>query len=145
MWQISGLPCVHVVACIFKLNKLVEPYVPSCFRKEMFRQAYSQYMTPVGGITFWPDCGNLSKILGPLPKKMPGRPRKKRIRASHESKFPTKISRFGIPMTCHNCGEVGHNKKGCKNDPIPKPPKVKGKSGRPKKTVPTENTNLIDD
>ncbi|GJV37772.1 pentatricopeptide repeat-containing protein [Tanacetum coccineum] len=31
-----------------------------------------------------------------------------------------------------------------KNDPIPKTPKVKGKVGIPKKTMPTENTNLVD-
>ncbi|GJX81222.1 pentatricopeptide repeat-containing protein [Tanacetum coccineum] len=110
MWQISGLPCVHAVACIFKLNKMVEPYVPKCFKIEMFKQAYTQFMNPVEGITFWSDCTHLSRILGPLPKKMPGQ-----------------------------------NKKGCKNDPIPKTPKVKGKAGRPKKIIPTENTNLVDD
>ncbi|GJW15284.1 pentatricopeptide repeat-containing protein, partial [Tanacetum coccineum] len=145
MWQISGLPCVHDVACIFKLNKMVEPYVPECFKIEMFKQAYTQFMKPVEGITFWPDCSRLSRILGPLPKKMPGRPKKKRIRASHESQSTTKISRSGLEMTCHNCWQKGHNKKGCKNDPIPKTPKVKGKVGRPKKTIPTENTNLVDD
>lgn len=159
MWQLLGLPCVHVVACIFKLSKLVEPYVPPCFRAEMFSLAYSQYLSPVGGISFWPDCSHLSKILGPMPKKMPGRTRKKRVRASHEKKSYSKVSksgihennslskvyRSGIKMTCHNCGEIGHNKKGCTKDPIPKPPKVKGKAGRPKKSVPNENTNVDDD
>ncbi|GJZ80798.1 pentatricopeptide repeat-containing protein [Tanacetum coccineum] len=76
---------------------------------------------------------------------MPGRPKKKRIRASHENKSSTKISRVGIPMTCQNCGEPGHNKKGCKNPTIPKPPKEKGKAGRPKKIVPTENENEVHD
>ncbi|GJV68193.1 pentatricopeptide repeat-containing protein [Tanacetum coccineum] len=142
---IPGLLCVHAVACIFKLNKLVEPYVPSCFNTETFGLAYNQFMKPVEGITFWPDCSNLSRILGPIPKKMPGRPKKKRIRASHENKSSTKISRAGIPMTCQNCGEPGHNKKGCKNPTIPKPPKEKGKAGRPKKIVPTENENEVHD
>ncbi|GJW79492.1 pentatricopeptide repeat-containing protein [Tanacetum coccineum] len=48
-------------------------------------------------------------------------------------------------MTCHNCGEPGHNKKGCKNPTIPKPAKVKGKAGRLKKSVATENINVADD
>ncbi|GKB73322.1 hypothetical protein Tco_0934734 [Tanacetum coccineum] len=110
MWQISSLSCVHAVACIFKLNKMVEPYVPECFKIEMFKQAYTQFLKPVEGITFWPDCSRLSRILGPLPKKM-----------------------------------SGDNKKGCKNDSIPKTPKVKWKVGRPKKAIPTKNTNVVDD
>ncbi|GKC42993.1 hypothetical protein Tco_1060715, partial [Tanacetum coccineum] len=28
MWQILGLPYVHDVACIFKLNKMVDPLCP---------------------------------------------------------------------------------------------------------------------
>ncbi|GJW22579.1 hypothetical protein Tco_0033201, partial [Tanacetum coccineum] len=91
------------------------------------------------------DCSNLSMILGPLPKKMLAKPKKKRIRASHESKSTTKISKAEFLMTCHNYRQAGHIKKGCKNDPILKPPKVKRKAGRPKKTVPSENTNVVDD
>ncbi|GKD82760.1 pentatricopeptide repeat-containing protein [Tanacetum coccineum] len=147
MWQISGLPCVHDVACIFKLNKMVEPYVPECFKLEMFKQAYTQFMKPVEGITFWPYCSRLSRILGPLPKRRSGRPKKKRIRASHESQSTTKISRSGLEMTCHNCWQKGHNKKGCKNDPIPKTPKVKGKMKGGKSSrgglVPTERLGRI--
>ncbi|GJU61323.1 hypothetical protein Tco_1243158 [Tanacetum coccineum] len=74
-----------------------------------------------------------------------GRPEKKRNRASHKNNSFTKISRAGISMTRHNCGEPGHNKKGCKNPTIPKPAKVKGKAGRPKKSVATENINVADD
>ncbi|GKD56199.1 hypothetical protein Tco_1289586 [Tanacetum coccineum] len=79
---------------------------------------------------------------------MSGRPKKKRIRASHEPKFSTtKISRAGAIITCHNCWEKGHNKSTCKKDPIPVVPKEKGKSSRPKKqqnmeTVPEDNEIL---
>ena len=144
MWQISGLPCTHAIACIFKMNKMVEDYVPACFRKEMYSEAYSQYMKPVEGISFWPDCSDLSRILGPKPKKMPGRPRKKRIRAPHESKSTTRISKAGVTMTCQNCGETGHNKASCKKDPISKPPKVQCKGGRPKKNIPGTSINRND-
>lgn len=80
-------------------------------------------MKPVDGIDFWPDCSHLSRILGPMPKKMPERPRKKRVRVAHETKSSTRIPRTGVVITCHNCGESGHNKKGCKKDPIPSVPK----------------------
>ncbi|GJU24137.1 hypothetical protein Tco_1162758 [Tanacetum coccineum] len=78
-------------------------------------------------------------------KKMPGRPRKKRIRAPNENKSTYKISRAGVEMTFHNCVEKGHNKKGCKNEPIPQTPKVPSKAGRPKKKVPIDTTNLVDE
>ncbi|GKE43032.1 pentatricopeptide repeat-containing protein [Tanacetum coccineum] len=76
---------------------------------------------------------------------MPGRPRKKRIRAPHENKSTYKISRAGVEMTCLNCGEKGHNKKGCKNEPIPQTPKVPCKTGRPKKKVPIDTTSLVNE
>lgn len=139
MWQLSGLPCSHAIACIFKLNKFAKEYVPECFKKDRCLLAYSQYMKPVDGIDFWPDCSHLSRILGPLPKKMPGRPRKKRVRASHEPRSTTKISRAGVAMTCHNCGQTGHNKKGCTNQAIPVVAKEKSKGGRPRKKQSTQN------
>lgn len=144
LWQLSGLPCAHAIACIFKLNRFAEEYVPDCFRKDRYLLAYSQYMKPVEGIDFWPDCSHLSRILGPLPKKMPGRPRKKRIRATHEHKSTTRISRAGAIMTCQNCGQTGHNKKGCRNEPIPSVPKEKSKGGRPRKKQNTQ-TDVVND
>ncbi|GJT75498.1 integrase, catalytic region, zinc finger, CCHC-type containing protein [Tanacetum coccineum] len=77
--------------------------------------------------------------------KITGRPKKKRIRASRESNSSTKISRVEIPTTCYNCGQPRHNKKGCKNETIPKPPKFKEKADRLKKIVANENSNVIDD
>ncbi|GJZ55387.1 integrase [Tanacetum coccineum] len=93
MWQLSGLPSAHAIACIFKLIKMVDDYVPECFRKDMYIKASSGWA--------------------------------------------------GVEMTCHNCGEKGHNKKGCKNEPIPQTPKVPSKAGRPRKKVPIDTTNLV--
>ncbi|GJZ77690.1 hypothetical protein Tco_0642362 [Tanacetum coccineum] len=64
---------------------------------------------------------------------MPGRPRKKRIRAAHENKSTTRVSRTGITMTCSNCFQKGHNRNGCKNPTVVKPPKPPCKKGRPRK------------
>ncbi|GJS60389.1 inorganic pyrophosphatase 2-like protein [Tanacetum coccineum] len=93
MWQQSGLPCSHAIAVIFKLNRRADEYVPNCFRKQMFYDAYHQYLTPIGGMSFWPDCSEMSKVLPLKPKKMSGRSKKKRIRAAHETNYPNKISR----------------------------------------------------
>ena len=47
MWQLSGLPCSHAIACIFKLGKYAEEYVPDWFRKDRYLVAYSEYIKPV--------------------------------------------------------------------------------------------------
>ena len=48
-------------------------------------------------------------------KKMPGRPKINRRRAPEEDpKNPTKLTRFGIQMTCQVCGGQGHNNRACK-------------------------------
>ena len=144
LWQLSGLPCAHAIAVIFKVNRFVEEYVPTCFRKKCFVDAYHQYLYPVGGMSFWPDTSELSRILPPITKKMPGRPRKKRIRAAHENKTTNRVSRTGVTMTCSNCQQKGHNKKGCQNPTVIVPPKPPSKKGRPRKT-PTVEPSLIDE
>nr|GEZ50070.1 pentatricopeptide repeat-containing protein [Tanacetum cinerariifolium] len=143
IWQLLGFPCSHAISVIFKLNRRTEEYVPDCFRKRMFHDAYHQYLTPVGGMSFWPDCSEMSKVLPRKPKKMHGRPRKKRIRASHETKYPNKISRSEVQMTCSNCFQKGHNKSGYKNQTVLLPPEPPTKKGRPRKNlIPSES---IDD
>nr|GEZ46933.1 pentatricopeptide repeat-containing protein [Tanacetum cinerariifolium] len=99
LWQLSCLPCCHAIVVIFKLNRMVEDYVPDCYRKQAFYDTYHQYLTPVGGMTFWPDYSGMSRVLPPKPRTMPGRPRKKRIRASLENKNPNKVSKASVTMT----------------------------------------------
>ena len=97
-------------------------------------------MSPVGGIEFWPDQSQYSKVLPPKPKKMPGRPRKKRIRSKGEGGSSTRVSKVGVSMTCQNCFKVGHNKKGCKEASVEKPVRPIKKCGRPSKKA----TNVSD-
>ena len=90
-------------------------------------------MNPVGGMTFWPDSSEYTKVLPPKPKKMPGRPRKQRIRAAHERKNPSKVSKAGGVMTCSNCQQKGHNRLTCTNATVLIPPKPPVRRGRPRK------------
>ena len=101
-------------------------------------------MNPVGGMTFFPDTSEMSKILPQKPKSMPGRPRKKRIRATHENKTTNRVSRVGVTMPCSNCQQKGHNKKACKNPTVLAPPKPLAKKGRPRKT-PIVGPSLLDE
>ena len=145
MWQLSGLPCVHGTAAILRINRLPEAYVPNWFRKELYYATYHNYLSPVGGIDFWPDQSQYSKVLPPKFKKMPGRPKKKRIRAKGEGGSSTRVSKVGVSMTCQNCFKVGHNKKGCKEAAVEKPVKPKGKAGRPSKVQARENVETASD
>ncbi|GJQ88948.1 hypothetical protein Tco_0000087 [Tanacetum coccineum] len=58
---------------------MAEDYIPYYFRKDAYFKAYHQYMTPVGGMTFWPDSSHnksscsKAKVI-PLVKR--GRPKK---------------------------------------------------------------------
>lgn len=133
MWQLSGIPCCHAIAVMFRINKRPEDYLPACFKVKTNHEIYHQYMNPVGGMTFWPDSSHYTKVLPPKPKKMPGRPRKQRIRAAHERKNPSKVSKSGVVMTCSNCQQKGHNRLSCSNDTVLIPPKPPARRGRPRK------------
>jgi hypothetical protein len=49
---------------------------------------------------------------------MPGRPKKNNRRREEQEKPKTKkMSKHGIVIVCSLCGNPGHNKSGCKNNP----------------------------
>ncbi|GKA88094.1 multidrug resistance-associated protein 5 [Tanacetum coccineum] len=130
MWQLSGLPCVNA---IFKINKMPEEYVPNWFRKHLYYATYHNYLSLVSGIDFWSDQSQFSKVLPPKLRVMLGRPRKKRIKASHEDGSGTRVSKVGGQVTCQNYFQVGHNKKGCKAPHVQKPVMEKKKARRTRK------------
>nr|GEW45056.1 hypothetical protein [Tanacetum cinerariifolium] len=81
IWKLSGIACPHAVAIIFRLNRWAGDYLPDYFRKEMYIQAYSQYLTPVDGMSFWPECEKVVKP--PKPPKKKGRPKKTSVEEPH--------------------------------------------------------------
>nr|GEZ96819.1 pentatricopeptide repeat-containing protein [Tanacetum cinerariifolium] len=85
IWKLSRITCPHAVAVIFKLNRWAEDYLPNYFRKEMHIQAYNQYLTPVDGMSFWPECGCKKEkaIKPPKPSAKKGRPKKTSVEEPH--------------------------------------------------------------
>ncbi|GKF83291.1 hypothetical protein Tco_0244947 [Tanacetum coccineum] len=59
-------------------------YVPAWFEIDMYFLAYHNFVKPVLGMNFWPDQSMYSTVLPPKPKKIHGRPRKKKIRSIGE-------------------------------------------------------------
>ncbi|GJZ60907.1 hypothetical protein Tco_0617044 [Tanacetum coccineum] len=66
---------------IYLKNKVPESYVPALFETDMYFVAYHNYVKPVPGMNFWPNQSMYSTVLPPKPRKMPGMPKKKIIRA----------------------------------------------------------------
>ncbi|CAN1140274.1 hypothetical protein LINPERPRIM_LOCUS24738 [Linum perenne] len=90
-------------------------------------------MLPIDGHTLWVQS-QYAPVLPPMVRKMPGRPKKNRVRGVEEKEDvvrrrkrkytnedlmardkndPTKISRIGRIMTCKSCKQEGHNKRTC--------------------------------
>nr|GFA75417.1 hypothetical protein [Tanacetum cinerariifolium] len=80
---------------------------------EKFIAAYNHPIKVVGSEEFWPSSGR-GELSPPLPKPMPGRPKKARSRRKYEpKKSKTKLSRHGRDMHCENCDSNTHNSKTC--------------------------------
>ncbi|GJW24128.1 pentatricopeptide repeat-containing protein [Tanacetum coccineum] len=118
LWKLSSFSCPHAITVILKLNRREEEYVPGYFRKQSFHYSYHQYLTPVGGMTFWLDCSDMSKVLPLKPKKCP----------------------VGLERK-----ESGHNKTSCKNETIVLPPKPPCKKSRPRKTQVGVEEQLVEE
>ncbi|GJV64238.1 multidrug resistance-associated protein 5 [Tanacetum coccineum] len=71
-----------------------------------------------------------STILPPKPRKMPGRPRNKRIRYVGEGGSSTRVSKVGGKANYSNCKKPKHNKASCTEPIVKQTPKPKGVVGR---------------
>ncbi|XVF75182.1 hypothetical protein PTKIN_Ptkin13bG0166800 [Pterospermum kingtungense] len=81
----------------------------------MFMKAYHYALQPINGPSEWKKCG-LERLLPPIARKTPGRPKKNRRKSTDEpKKSKGKLSRAGLIMTCSLCGQNGHNRRGCQD------------------------------
>lgn len=124
LWDITGIPCTHGLSAIYFMRHDPADYVHPCFTTEVYKKAYSFGMQAVHGERMWPK-GVGYPVQPPLIRKMPGRPKKKRRRDADEidPQNPTRMRRTGMVMTCQKCFQVGHNSRGCKNEPVQQPQK----------------------
>ena len=140
LWDITGLPCSHAVACILRRRLNLEEFVSPYFQKETYMRAYGLSVSVMPGQDQW-ETTNYPPLDPPKLVIQPGRPRKKRTKeAGEKSKPKTSRVRFG-KNKCGNCGEVGHTRKICKNPTVvqeaPTTPRTGGRPPR-KTTRPTQ-------
>jgi len=112
-WQVSGIPCAHACAALFKMSEEPNKYVHMCFSLEAYKRTYQHVLQPVEHESAWPVSQN-HKPLPPRVKKMPGRPKKNRRKdPSEPKKSSTKSSRVGTKIKCGRCKGDGHNSRTC--------------------------------
>ncbi|XP_062118413.1 uncharacterized protein LOC133832038 [Humulus lupulus] len=111
-FQQDEIPCAHSIAVFAKTRLKTYDYVANYYKTTTMKATYESTVHPFPNESEWTLPKTLNKIvLPPKSRKPPDRPRRKRIRSRGEPKVQIKYGR---------CAQPGHNRKTCKNEPIPK-------------------------
>ncbi|CAI9267434.1 unnamed protein product [Lactuca saligna] len=135
LWMLLGIPCVHRQAAINYVHKDPSQFLSSWFHKDKYVAIYSQNVQPVGGSNLW----LMTEFIKPLPppvRRMPRRPKVKRVKhasKSQDAKYPSQRLKVPRTMRCGKCQQLGHNKISCTNNEVNKLPAPKRKIGRSRK------------
>ncbi|XP_047948887.1 uncharacterized protein LOC125194687 [Salvia hispanica] len=114
-WEISGKPCPHALAVITShRNPKMEDYLHPYFSVRLFRLAYAGVISPFPDKSQWPSMNLGFKVLPPLAKRAPGRPRKNRIPGCLESKGNKSRTKGMWQVQCKRCKEFGHRDSSAK-------------------------------
>lgn len=82
------------------------------YHKTTYQKAYECSILPVPGVKFF-KIDDHAPIEPPPIVKKPGRPRKKRVRASNEPASAKHLSRIGQIQHCSICNVVRHKRNRC--------------------------------
>jgi hypothetical protein len=118
-WDLVGIPCRHVVCAISYQGKDPLDFVDDCYSREKYAACYGFAISAINGVDMWPkppDGVVEEKLLPPLYKRGPGRPKKLRIREFDED--GVRKPRKG-KYHCTTCGAPGHNTGSCKKPQDP--------------------------
>ena len=98
----TGIPCKHGVATIYKNLERTEDYLHACFKKDAYVAAYKEMITPLLGQDEWVET-NLPALVAPIVYKPPGKPPIKRKKDADEPNNSYKVSRSYKPIKCGFC------------------------------------------
>ncbi|XP_019162689.1 PREDICTED: uncharacterized protein LOC109159120 [Ipomoea nil] len=117
-WDLTGLPCRHVIRAIWlkKGNGPIYEYVDSCYTVDTYVKTYSGSIHPMAGPSEWPQS-DIEPPLPPLVTTKVGRPKKLRIRSAGEANkgqsSTKRQSRKHVSLHCKICKQKGHNSRRC--------------------------------
>ncbi|KAL4342229.1 hypothetical protein GQ457_08G017620 [Hibiscus cannabinus] len=95
-WDITGIPCIHVVSVMALNNQRPESFVHTCYKST------TQHCEPV---------------IEPNLRRPPGRPKKKMVKEADEAQNSgARWTRKGLTMYCSKCKKTGHNQRTCKGE-----------------------------
>ncbi|KAJ8621739.1 hypothetical protein MRB53_030268 [Persea americana] len=129
-WQLCGMPCKHAVATIIKRREDPESYCDNCYSVEKYRVAYDGIIHAMSHKETWTRPPDAFYIHPPYNRRLPGRPKKERIKDRNEDNPSLKRAKNSSRTTkCSLCGILGHNSKTCKNP-------LRGERPQAKKSTP---------
>ncbi|GJW16083.1 transposase, MuDR, MULE transposase domain protein [Tanacetum coccineum] len=115
-WQLSGLPCGHVIA-ITRFLGLTDclNYMADWFKKPKYQATYSESIHSLGNMQQWEFTENIQKAIPPrMDNPQPGRPKNtKGIQSQGEE---PKI------IYCTRCIQTGHRRDQCGQPFVVQPP-----------------------
>ena len=74
IWDLTGIPCKHVVLVIAYKKKKAKNYVHSYYKVKTYLRTYSHLIQPTNGEDFWTNVAG-DKIVPPKMLVQPGRPK----------------------------------------------------------------------
>jgi len=119
-WEITGMPCRHGVAAIWKAQVgTPESFVDPVHKLETWKKVYNFKVFPLPGKSEWPKSQIPTTITPPIHHKQVGRPKKKRKKSEVEGiDKGGRLSKKNSTVTCSKCKNKGHNKSTCKGQPF---------------------------
>lgn len=102
LWQLTGVLCVHAVAAFMSQKMEPDVGVSSWYSQPRWFDTYQFSIKPMYGSKFWKHTINTPPF-PPIVKRMPGRPRKVRIKHPTETQHENKVSSVGKVITCIKC------------------------------------------
>ncbi|GJX54189.1 transposase, MuDR, MULE transposase domain protein [Tanacetum coccineum] len=111
-WQLSGLPCSHVIAV--STNKGYTDlgvWAEHWFKKTTYKSTYANSIYPVGDVEAWNIKCNVPNVLPPSTNTRPARRPKKKDRIRSKGEMPKKTY-------CSRCYSGGHDRNAC-HEPAP--------------------------
>ncbi|XP_042029713.1 uncharacterized protein LOC121776580 [Salvia splendens] len=121
LWQLIGIPCTHAIATINKNGDDVTRYVSRYYLKSTMIMLYENVLYPINGVDNWPKTTSdgVLELAPPRSKRQRGRPKKLRREEPQIHLYADggeSLRRIFV-MRCRRCGQEGHNRRICSNDP----------------------------